>query len=67
MTCTFLSYVFTLFPCSELKDILASDSIEGDIPELLRSILAQDPNTFKGRKGVDAVDTSREFQILLHV
>lgn len=31
---------------SELKDSLASDAIEGDIPDLLKMVLRQDPNVF---------------------
>ncbi|OWF42149.1 nipped-B-like protein B isoform X2 [Mizuhopecten yessoensis] len=34
----------------ELKDSLVGDSIEGDIPELLRGVLAADPNVFKGTR-----------------
>ncbi|XP_033738813.1 nipped-B-like protein isoform X1 [Pecten maximus] len=34
----------------ELKDSLVGDSIEGDIPELLRGVLATDPNVFKGTR-----------------
>ncbi|XP_064624377.1 nipped-B-like protein isoform X2 [Lineus longissimus] len=45
----------------ELKDSLASDAIEGDIPDLLKAILAYNPNVFKGKKGTnyDAVDHNR--------
>ena len=32
---------------SELKDNLAGHSIEGEIPELLKQILARDPDAFK--------------------
>lgn len=29
-----------------MKDSLASDAIEGDIPDLLKMVLRQDPNVF---------------------
>ncbi|XP_041356628.1 nipped-B-like protein isoform X2 [Gigantopelta aegis] len=39
----------------ELKDNLASDSIEGDIPALLKSVLAKDPNVFSIGKVCDGI------------
>ena len=39
--------------CRELKDNLASDSIEGDIPTLLKSVLAKNPNVFSIGKVCD--------------
>ena len=41
--------MFFLF--SELNDNAVGDSIDGDIPELLRSILVRDPHTFKNGSG----------------
>ena len=40
-----------LFLFSELNDNAVGDSIDGDIPELLRSILVRDPHTFKNGSG----------------
>ena len=41
---------FTQFCCafSELNDGSTSEGIDGDVPELLKAVLAQDPNIFKG-------------------
>ncbi|KAJ8305636.1 hypothetical protein KUTeg_016181 [Tegillarca granosa] len=36
----------------ELKDSLAGDSIDCDVPALLKTILANDPNVFKGGPGL---------------
>lgn len=35
---------------SELKDSLAGDAIEGDVPNLLKVMLATDPTVFKRRR-----------------
>ena len=43
--------LYVLFLCSELNDNAVGDSIDGDIPELLRSILVRDPHTFKNGSG----------------
>ena len=41
-----LSYCF----CRELNDGLASDGIDGDVPELLKAILSRDPTLFQSKK-----------------
>lgn len=45
------------FISRELKDNLASDAIEGDVPQLLKAILAQDPSVFKGGPSYDTVNS----------
>ena len=51
-------YNWRIQPCffSELKDSMAGDTIEGEVPELLKAILAQDPSVFKGGSGNRYVD-----------
>ncbi|XP_060078784.1 nipped-B-like protein isoform X3 [Ylistrum balloti] len=46
----------------ELKDSLVGDSIEGDIPELLRGVLATDPNVFKGTRSQTSGRTGNRSQ-----
>ncbi|XP_074642892.1 nipped-B-like protein A isoform X2 [Tubulanus polymorphus] len=49
----------------ELKDVLATDAIEGEMPELLKAVLTCNPNAFKGTmpsmapQSFDNVDHSR--------
>ncbi|KAL5016360.1 hypothetical protein ScPMuIL_005949 [Solemya velum] len=43
----------------ELKDSLAGDAIEGDVPNLLKVMLATDPSIFKRRRGSERGSSHR--------
>ena len=45
---TVLCLIVIHFFSSELNDPSPSDVIDGEVPELLKAILAQDSNVFKG-------------------
>ena len=53
---------FLLFVFSELKDSLLGDAIEGDVPNLLKAVLAHNPNIFKGgRRSVEPLDHQSKY------
>ena len=47
-----------MFIFRELNDNLAGDAIEGEIPQLLRGILAQDPTVFKAGSSYNAINST---------
>ena len=55
-----LTHVF-----SELNDNLAGDAIEGEIPALLRAVLAQDPAVFKGRNAYNATNNTGNIHLFI--
>lgn len=57
--CLCIINIFTFF--SELKDNMANDTIEGEVPELLKAILAKDPNVFKAGASTGYVDQTGKF------
>ena len=57
-----LSYCF----CRELNDGLASDGIDGDVPELLKAILSRDPTLFQSKKPAGWYNTMFNFCVSIH-
>lgn len=49
----------------ELKDNMAGDAIEGEIPDLLKAILAKDPSVFRGGSTTNNTDHSGKCEIVV--
>ncbi|XP_046372301.1 nipped-B-like protein isoform X3 [Haliotis rufescens] len=50
----------------ELKDTLVGDSIEGDVPPLLKAVFLNDPQVFCGRNLYDGVNTNLSQDLQQH-
>ena len=55
----FLAVIFVFLFDRELNDGSSSEAIDGDMPELLKAIMGQDPSVFKGGPVYNNAETGK--------